>query len=88
MFKTVRILLKITKIDMRSLLIAQRPDEIKTSKTKQIFPFNSTFPIGSPVGYNPTMKPKILIQKNPNGKYTQLLFKKNLIKCMERIDNY
>ncbi len=47
-------------------MIASRPDEIKTQKLSKIQPFNSTFPLGNPVGYNPSAKPKVIVH-NPNG---------------------
>jgi len=48
-------------------MISQRPDELKTTKLNKIHPFNSTFPISNPTGYNPASKPK-KIYRDPNGK--------------------
>lgn len=51
--------------NMRGLIISQRPDEIKTTQKNRIMPFNSTFPIGNPTGYNPTTKPVTLYKNQP-----------------------
>ena len=48
---------------MRGLIISQRPDEVRAAKINRSQPFNSTFPLGNPTGYNPAAKPKIATKR-------------------------
>ena len=51
---------------MRGLIISQRPDEVMASKMNRTQPFSSTFPLINPMGYNPTLKFKVITQKAPD----------------------